>query len=454
MMDILSADPPSVYDVQCSESLRVFLAQQEKTTQQQIQRELVISELSTLLQTWSPQEESIHLVTFGSYRLGVNASSADIDALCVGVKSLKREDFFTGMMLLLKSHSKISKLVAVPNAFVPVIKMCLDGIDIDLIFANINTSRICPNLNLSDEKWLKDASPIDVRCLNGSRVTDKLFHLVPNHKNFREMILLLKFWAKQRGIHSNALGFLPGIAINILCARVCQLYPNAAPAYLVYKFFHIFGKLWVWPNPVVLHNSQIVSDKCLELQSWDPKLNFREKNDLMPVLTPAFPCTNSCYAVTKSGFRIIQSEFRRGLAIMQSMYGANRISSQSKIWNQLCAPSSFFQDYKVYITITVSAHEQDFEVWQGVVVAKIRKLVMQLEHDYPSTQFQVFPSPKKESSGSIYYIGVHSESKVKLEIARVVDAFRLDIDKTIGADKTPSMIVAVDAVFGCKKRKK
>ena len=45
-----------------------------------------------------------------------------------------------------------------------------------------------------------------------------------------------------RGCYSNSLGFLGGVSWAILMARVCQLYPNAAPATLVQKFFRVFDQ--------------------------------------------------------------------------------------------------------------------------------------------------------------------------------------------------------------------
>lgn len=44
----------------------------------------------------------------------------------------------------------------------------------------------------------------------------------------------------ERGIYANVLGFPGGVAWALLTARICQLYPNAAPSTIVSKFFPIY----------------------------------------------------------------------------------------------------------------------------------------------------------------------------------------------------------------------
>ena len=117
-------------------------------------------------------------------------------------------------------------------------------------------------------------------------MTDEILHLVPNIENFRMTLRAIKLWAKrkiyitycldylpflkpscglgayvlhnmsgisgyinvmsfvvsEKRIYSNVLGFLGGVSWAMLVARVCQLYPNAAPATLVYKFFFVFSR--------------------------------------------------------------------------------------------------------------------------------------------------------------------------------------------------------------------
>jgi poly(A) polymerase len=88
------------------------------------------------------------IFTYGSYRLGVhNAGNfitltfpnneilntflgADIDTLCVFPKHVEREHFFTIMYDMLKARSEVTELAAVPDAYVPVIKMQFSGIPV------------------------------------------------------------------------------------------------------------------------------------------------------------------------------------------------------------------------------------------------------------------------------------------------------------------------------------
>ncbi|KAI1237618.1 hypothetical protein IHE44_0013700 [Lamprotornis superbus] len=91
---------------------------------------------------------------------------------------------------------EISESKAVEEAFVPVIKLCFDGIEIDILFARLALQTIPEDLDLRDDSLLKN---LDIRCirsLNGCRVTDEILHLVPNIDNFRLTLRAIKLWAK------------------------------------------------------------------------------------------------------------------------------------------------------------------------------------------------------------------------------------------------------------------
>ena len=190
-----------------------------------------------------------HVYTFGSLGLGVQNKWSDIDALCVVPIQIHHEDFFGSFYSVLHEQPNVTKLRAVKNAYVPVIKMVYDGIDIDMTFARLALNDVKNKLPLSYPEVLKHCDSKCVRSLNGYFVTDKIINLVPNKDNFRLTLRAIRAWAKKHGIYSNVLGYLGGVSWAILVARVCQLYPNADCSILLHKFFLMFSK-WPWPKPV------------------------------------------------------------------------------------------------------------------------------------------------------------------------------------------------------------
>ncbi|KAB0336854.1 hypothetical protein FD755_025826, partial [Muntiacus reevesi] len=105
-------------------------------------RILILGKLNNLVKEWIQEiSESKNLpqsiienvggkiFTFGSERLGVHTKGADIDALCVAPRHVDRSDFFTSFYDKLKLQEEVKDLRAVEEAFVPVIKLCFDGIE-------------------------------------------------------------------------------------------------------------------------------------------------------------------------------------------------------------------------------------------------------------------------------------------------------------------------------------
>jgi len=60
-------------------------------------------------------------------------------------------------------------------------------------------------------------------------------------------------WAKNRGIYSNVLGYLGGIAWAILVARICIMFPDCKPNQLLKYFFEYYLNYnWKADNPVLI----------------------------------------------------------------------------------------------------------------------------------------------------------------------------------------------------------
>lgn len=394
----ISVAGPEPKDLELTQSLEealrpydVFESEEELT-----HRLSVLSQLNDLVKTWVKDvsvEKSMpenvagtvggKVFTFGSYRLGVHNKGADIDTLFVAPRHINREDYFSSFLEVLRQHEVVTDLRAVPDAFVPVIKFCFDGIDIDLTFARLALKEVDDAQDLSDPMLLKNLDQKCVRSLNGCRVTDEILRQVPNVENFRLTLRSIKLWAKRHGIYSNVLGFLGGVSWAMLTARVCQLYPNASPATLLQKFFLVYIK-WQWPNPVLLKKPE---DYGLGFPVWDPRVNVHDRFHNMPIITPAYPQQNSTFNVTKSTLKVMQEEFKSSLNICEEI-------AQGKCeWDKLFETPNFFSKYRHFIVLeAASASEEDQLQWEGLVESKIRHLISQLERENISLA-HVWPKP-------------------------------------------------------------
>ncbi|KAL9330312.1 hypothetical protein ACSQ67_005315 [Phaseolus vulgaris] len=295
----ISLGGPTEYDVIKTRELEKHLqdAGLYENQDEAVSREEVLGRLDQIVKIWVKtisrgkglneelvQEANAKIFTFGSYRLGVHGPGADIDILCVGPRYASRdEDFFGELHKMLSEMTEVTELHPVPDAHVPVMRLKLNGVSIDLLYAKLSLWVIPENLDISQESILQNADEQTVRSLNGCRVTDQVT------------------------------GFLGGINWALLVALICQLFPNAVPNMLVSRFFRVYTK-WRWPNPVMLCG---IEEGSLGLQVWDPRRYPKDRSHLMPIITPAYPCMNSSYNVSSSTLRIIMKEFHRGNEICE-----------------------------------------------------------------------------------------------------------------------------------------
>ena len=265
----------------------------------------------------------------------------------------------------------IQELTPVPDAYVPIIKLELSGISIDLIFARLELASVLPNLTLKDTSILRGLEERDLRSLNGTRVTDEILELVPQQKTFRTALRGIKLWAQRRAIYANVMGFPGGVAWAMLVARVCQLYPHATGSVIIAKFFFIIST-WSWPQPILLKN---IEDGPLHVRVWNPSLYTGDKFHLMPIITPAYPSMCATHNITVSTKTIILRELKRGREI------TDKIFMGQLQWKDLFTKHTFFIDgYKYYLSVIASSRTKDAQhVWSGLVESKVRMLVANLE---------------------------------------------------------------------------
>lgn len=419
----ISLGGPTEYDVMKTKELEKYLqdAGLYESQEEAVSREEVLGRLDQIVKVWVKtisrakglneqlvQEANAKIFTFGSYRLGVHGPGADIDTLCVGPRHATREeDFFGELHRMLAEMPEVTELHPVPDAHVPVLQFKFGGVSIDLLYAKLSLWVIPEDLDISQDSILQNVDEQTVRSLNGCRVTDQILRLVPNIQSFRTTLRCMRLWAKRRGVYSNVTGFLGGINWALLVARICQLYPNALPNMLVSRFFRVYTQ-WRWPNPVMLC---AIEEGSLGLQVWDPRRNPKDRYHLMPIITPAYPSMNSSYNVSSSTLRIMSEEFQRGSEICKAM------ESNKAEWDTLFEPYPFFEAYKNYLQIDISAENaDDLRNWKGWVASRLRQLTLKIErHTYNMLQCHPHPgdfSDKSKPFHCSYFMGLQRKQGV------------------------------------------
>lgn len=90
------------------------------------------------------------VLAFGSYREGVHGPQSDLDLIAICPAFVSREEFFVLMAAVLSNDEdgefKPAFVKALPDAYVPVLKMAMGGFMVDLLFARLPLPRLPPLL--------------------------------------------------------------------------------------------------------------------------------------------------------------------------------------------------------------------------------------------------------------------------------------------------------------------
>lgn len=317
----LSSSFSAEEEVKANEELLTFL-NDHLTLEEEAEdedRDKVVRKLNSMIQEWAKviglskgiSEEvltnsgGIQHLLFGSTLLQVHNSDSDIDILCVAPSFITRDEFFTSFCARLENCRDVNSLLPIPEAYTPVIKFIMDGQSVDMVFASLQLESLPVPLDVFDLKYLKGLDEQSVRSLNGVRVAHWIIRVVPDIHNYRTALRVIKYWAKERGLYSNILGFLGGVNYAILVAFICKLHPQATPFVLIEKFFAVYA-MWQWPTPVMLREFEDLKYPDSDgryLPVWNPMVNYKDSLHIMPIITPAYPAMNSAYNIAQPQFR-------------------------------------------------------------------------------------------------------------------------------------------------------
>lgn len=419
----------------------------KKESEKRIQ---VLEEVKKIVTNWEVEmsqgiegyQPSAQLLPFGSYKLNVHSPGGDIDTVLVAPLHLTRGQFFTSFVELLRFDERVTDLSAVPKAFVPIVTLKFEGVEVDILFARLTLIRVPTKLDLSEDTLLEFMDEACVRSLNGCRVAEKLLSLVPNQKTFTLALRAVKLWAKRQGISCNAMGFFGGITWAILVARVCQLYPNATCSRIVMKVFTVFST-WKWPIPVVLDHLP------RHPAVWNPKTKLADSYHLMPILTPAFPQQNTTHNVSASTCAVITQKLKEGMEVCQ------KIQKGQATWADLFKDTNFFLGYKHFIAVDMKARDQkDQLAYTSFLESRIRHLVGALEANPVVTLAHVHTEPFQPKNGlkhqKIYFIGLQFSKDAKdLDLTKTTEEFKKNLEQQSKKAKAAEVDIDITYVKRC-----
>ncbi|DBA03160.1 TPA: hypothetical protein N0F65_003880 [Lagenidium giganteum] len=494
--------PPEPKDLEQSTKLQTYMDKNFPTesTENITRRSLILAELRTTFREWVKQvcvqkgvPEEIaadaggQILVSGSYRLGVNEPGADIDTICVAPRHVTREDFFTSLKEIFLKNPKVTNLVSIEGAIVPIITFDYEEINIDLQIAILPRNTIPDNINILDDNILSGVDTATEKSLNGPRVTELMIKLTPNRESFISVLRVVRRWAKRRGLYSNKMGYLGGVNWCILVVFINQLYPTAAPSTLLLRFFMVLSN-WKWPLAIQLCKTH---DAKLGLEVWNANVGTNRQEHcqkksycvayggthvllsnryhVMPILTPAYPSMNSSFNVSTHTLAVMKEEFKRALGIVQDIFNKGGAD-----WDPLFEPSDFFAVHQHYLAVDVYSTVQDEEqAWCGFCESRIRKLIESLAYYNPMLcRLRTFPKkfplsfvnetlpaegdqdgekkPEQETKyGVCYFVGFDVDKKQvrsnEVKLSDSVDYFKSN-DLYRWNKRTPTMDVCITPV--------
>lgn len=323
-------------------------------------------------------ERLVRLYPFGSYYLGINEPSSDVDTVVIFPQYVRIVDFFDKFPTIISQMPQVSYFDCIRDAKVPLITLTYDGVDFDLSTAVMAINRVTDAIPFLDPECTSNMHEKSILSLNGYRtnihVKSQFAGNTLFYSTFQNAVRALRLWCKRKYIYSNRCGFFGGINCIILVANVMlrssfELLRSDAeqqnmeyraslsdvpgdpagandssdiqPPYIQYNSDSILElrecvplTLWLYniyyyysrldwstkavqlPNPVHASSATRLS---MTSQSWT-----RRDKDKMCLLTAVEPYFNSTDKIFETTFDVILTNFRQGVkAILDIVRGVS-----------------------------------------------------------------------------------------------------------------------------------
>jgi poly(A) polymerase len=233
--------------------------------------------------------EVLHL--FGSAAIGTRAAGGDVDLVAIGPDGISAVEFFDQLVGELPAGAVTGR---VDEARVPVLKLVLDGVQLDLAYAAEH-----------DPDAARTRSGVD----DAQVLKQHLGQGLPGAR--RTALRALRAWAKARRVEGTHLGFPGGLAWSVLFCRALADAPaarhEAAELLLVRAFEWLAAR-----DP----------RRPVALTEEGDRARPAGKQDMVMVMTPSSPTFNSTRTFTESTAAVLQRELARAVPLAKAALGS------------------------------------------------------------------------------------------------------------------------------------
>ncbi|KKY34208.1 hypothetical protein UCDDA912_g05855 [Diaporthe ampelina] len=416
---------------------------QEHATAFKLLRETILESAAPTVSTDTERSSSpLVLVPVGSYGLGVWTPTSDIDCLSIGPFS--SSTFFSlATQRLRKAADKGVKVLRRVKAHTgTMLELEINGIKIDLQYAPAGAVAAkwpgCLRLPASDLTWMLSAQTLDK--LKPIRDLDYVRRSVPDIVKFRLAHRFIKTWAKRRGIYALKYGYLGGIQIIILLARLHKLLAHDSAVVSLSDLLATFFSHYASFN----WRADLAFDPFFHKQ-----LNYRRTDrEPLAILGYAPPALNTCLAPSVPSVRTITEEFQRA---------DKMLSEEGMSWSRFLetdGSADFLESFKSYIKINVQFWGGSITKGRGLVgwlESRCVSLMVDLNRRLPDLHVRFWParfveataaSPAEDDQGDyegFYLVGLHklegSTTDDKPMQEKLIDVLRRFEDQIRGDPK-------------------
>lgn len=300
-----------------------------------------------------PPGVKVILEPVGSRMLGVDTAASDLDMLAVS--NLGQITFFDLMRARIRSWTRACQVARVPCTFVlrrfvrdaavPMLRLQVHGVEVDLQYAPAAkvAERWAEVSTLPSEDPLFSLPASTLRVLNAYRDNRRLLALLPGGRlpSFRLALRAIKLFVAARGLSGAKLGFLGGVHLTLLLARLALSSTPDGPSTASGMLAAFLSRYARFPY----------ADEIVSVEGAAAGSTYRRTpREALAILSVERPLINVAAGATAPNVATIRDELVRADALM---------NQSNESWATICgtpdrSARAFLSKYPAYVKVDLS----------------------------------------------------------------------------------------------------